>query len=173
MRVSAGTMAQGAIDGVLATAPMTALMVGARWSGALRELPPQTITTALLDRASVDPSPPTTSMLAAANHLAYGAACGALYAAGARTTTWTGGTLLGIAFGAAVWLASYQGWVPAAGILPPASRDRPGRPAAMLAAHAAFGAVLGALTTWRRRRERARKLKQWFRAAPARESPAI
>ena len=49
----------------------------------------------------------------------------------------------GILFGTAVWLVSYQGWVPALGIMAPPSRDRPGRPQAMLAAHLLYGAVLG------------------------------
>jgi len=43
-----------------------------------------------------------------------------------------------------VWFVSYQGWVPALGLLPPAHRDRPGRPATMLIAHWVYGATLGA-----------------------------
>ena len=47
--------------------------------------------------------------------------------------------------GLSVWAVSYQGWVPALGILPKASEDRPARPAVMVAAHVVYGAVLGAL----------------------------
>lgn len=54
----------------------------------------------------------------------------------------------GMVFGAAVWFISYQGSVPALGIMAPPSRDRPGRPQAMLAAHLVHGAVLGALVAW-------------------------
>jgi hypothetical protein len=43
---------------------------------------------------------------------------------------------------------SYEGWVPAAGIMPPAHRDRPSRSATMVVAHAVYGAVLG---LWTRR----------------------
>jgi hypothetical protein len=44
-----------------------------------------------------------------------------------------------------VWALSYQGWVPALGILPPASRDQPGRQWTMVAAHVVYGVVLGAM----------------------------
>jgi hypothetical protein len=54
--------------------------------------------------------------------------------------------------GLAVWAVSYQGWIPALGILPKASEDRPARPAVMVTAHVVYGAVLGALEERLRRR---------------------
>ena len=69
---------------------------------------------------------------AARRSAAIGASAGALYATG-------------------IWLVSYQGWVPALGIMPAASRDRRGRVATMLAAHWVYGAALGVLATVLRR----------------------
>jgi hypothetical protein len=40
-------------------------------------------------------------------------------------------------------VTSYQGWIPALGIMPPASEDRPDRPRVMLLAHLVYGAILG------------------------------
>ena len=48
-------------------------------------------------------------------------------------------------FGIAVWAVSYAGWVPKLGLMQPPSRDRPGRPTAMILAHLVYGATLGAL----------------------------
>ncbi|MCU1692974.1 MAG: hypothetical protein JWM64_2065, partial [Frankiales bacterium] len=55
------------------------------------------------------------------------------------------GPAQGVAVALAAYAASYQGWVPALGILPPATDDEPGRPAVMVAAHVVYGAVLGRL----------------------------
>ena len=68
-------------------------------------------------------------------HFAYGAAVGALIAAlnpdpGKRT---------GTAAGIAVWLASYMGWIPAVGILEPATKHPARRNALMIAAHGVWG----------------------------------
>lgn len=135
----------GAVHGVLATVPMTITMFGARRLGLMRELPPKTITNAALDAADVDAPERDANALAGVAHLAYGAGCGALYAAIAPRSRVSTGAVLGMTFGTVVWFASYQGWVPAVGIMPPASRDRPGRPATMFIAHLVFGATLGAL----------------------------
>ena len=58
----------------------------------------------------------------------------------------------GIIFATLVWATSYQGWVPALGIMPPASRDEPGRPMTMVLAHWVYGAILGAVLQWCDRR---------------------
>ena len=58
---------------------------------------------------------------------------------------------VGALYATGIWLVSYQGWVPALGIMPPASRDRRGRVATMLAAHWVYGAALGVLATVLRR----------------------
>jgi hypothetical protein len=50
-----------------------------------------------------------------------------------------------VAFGVAVWLLSYMGWLPAIGLFGPATRDTQGRSALMVAAHLVWGAALGGL----------------------------
>lgn len=75
-----------------------------------------------------------------AAHFAYGAATGALLAAmnpdPAKKT--------GAAYGAAVWLASYMGWIPAVGTLAPATRHPARRNALMIVAHLVWGASTAA-----------------------------
>jgi hypothetical protein len=56
----------------------------------------------------------------------------------------------GIGYGLGIYALSYQGWVPALGILPPPRRDRSDRQVTMAPAHVAYGAVLGRLTERRR-----------------------
>jgi uncharacterized membrane protein YagU involved in acid resistance len=72
-----------------------------------------------------------------AAHFAYGAACGALLAAANPQMSRTSGALAG----AAVWLASYMGWIPAAGILKPATEHPGRRNAVMVGAHLVWGAT--------------------------------
>lgn len=69
---------------------------------------------------------------------------GAAYGVAAALRPALAGPATGVAAGLAVWAGSYLGWLPAAGLHPSPGRDRPGRPAAMVASHAAFGAALGA-----------------------------
>ena len=59
--------------------------------------------------------------------------------------------LTGVLYATGIWLVSYQGWVPALGIMPPASGDRRGRVVTMLAAHWVYGAALGTLARLLRR----------------------
>ena len=99
-----------------------------------------------------------------ASHFLYGAAMGALIAAmdpdPKRRT--------GAAAGAAVWLASYMGWIPAVGTLEPATKHPLRRNALMIGAHLVWGASTAAAT---RAIRKARALRSAARAATA--SPAI
>lgn len=139
------SMVAGAFAGFGATAVMSAVMLAARAMGISAELPPSRIADKAV--AEVRQRPATRAeeqALATVAHFGFGAAAGALYGALARGIR--PGPLapaLGTTFGTAVWLVSYQGWVPALGILPPASRDQPGRVGTMLVAHWVYGAVLG------------------------------
>lgn len=136
----------GAAAGIGATVPMTAVMAAAQRAGWLNELPPETITAAAADAADVELDEPELHGLSALNHLAFGASCGAGFAVLARRVPpGPPRVATGAAFGIIVWLASYQGWLPALDVLPPASRDHSGRRRTMFAAHVVYGATLGAL----------------------------
>ena len=77
-----------------------------------------------------------------ASHFGYGAACGALYGALAANRR-VPHVAAGVGFGLAVWAGSYLGWLPAAGILRPATEHPPRRTALMIAAHVVWGATTG------------------------------
>ncbi|WP_051340852.1 hypothetical protein [Azospirillum halopraeferens] len=139
--------AAGAVAGITATVAMTAamrLMFRALPEHDRYPLPPRLIT----DRTFGPTGLPAAAGergrrdLALAAHYAYGAATGALYPAVAQRI---GGPPMasGIGYGLAVWAASYLGWLPAAGILTPATRHPPARNTLMLAAHVVWGAVTG------------------------------
>jgi hypothetical protein len=120
---------------------MTGVMLAADRAGHLGYPPPQAISEQTVQLASGSrPAAPTGRALGLVAHLGFGATVGAVYALLPRL----GGPLpRGISWALAVYAASYQGWVPAMGALPPASRDRRDRVAVMVAAHVVYGAVLG------------------------------
>lgn len=71
-----------------------------------------------------------------AAHFLYGAAMGAVISALNPDPGKRGGA----AAGAAVWLASYMGWIPAVGTLEPATRHPARRNALMIGVHLVWGA---------------------------------
>lgn len=159
-RLSRGTstwrhLAEGFADGSLATLPMSAFMLLAQRMGSMGKQPPERITEAAMDAAGADHVPePLEKAASALLHFAFGGVAGAAFSAWARRPArWTRhllrrrrptrAALEGAAFGSMVWAASYMGWVPALGIMPPAHRDRPGRPSSMIVAHWIYGAALG------------------------------
>ena len=113
------------------------------------EQPPDAITTRAAHAAGADPTERQADAMAVVAHLDLGAGTGALYALGPRVGP---PVVRGIVTGLGVWAVSYQGWIPALGILPKATEDRPARPAVMVAAHVVYGAVLGALEERLRKR---------------------
>jgi uncharacterized membrane protein YagU involved in acid resistance len=128
-------LALGGIAGFVATMAMTSAM--ARMHRFLPErerypLPPREITERVIGGS--DEAVRDTAMVA---HFVYGGACGALVAAAGAAT----GPAAGAASGAAIWAGSYFGWVPALGILKPASDHPTGRNALMVAAHLVWGAA--------------------------------
>jgi uncharacterized membrane protein YagU involved in acid resistance len=76
--------------------------------------------------------------LALVAHSAFGAAAGALFPVLTRSRNVGSGA----AYGVAVWMASYLGWIPAFGILKPATRHPPSRNLLMIAAHLVWGSSL-------------------------------
>lgn len=136
----------GAICGVVATGPMTGVMV--LWHRRLpaRErdpLPPREITGAVAAKAGVtnDDAVSVATLLA---HFAYGGAAGAVYGA------WPRGRVgrpvaSGLVLGLLVWMLSYFGLLPALHIWRPANKHPARRNALMLSAHFVWGVGLCAL----------------------------
>jgi hypothetical protein len=156
----------GATAGALSTVAMSGVMLGAKRAGLTGELPPERITRRAIDAVSAEPPDDhKEDAIAAVAHLGFGAFAGAVFGV---LTTRSGSvsgspaiaSFTGMMYATGIWLVSYQGWVPALGILPPASSDRRGRVLTMLAAHWVYGATLGLLVTlalgplWSSRRER-------------------
>ncbi len=135
------------VAGAIATVPMSAIMLLAGEMGAMGKQPPEEITEDLLDAAHVPHrSERREKALTVVGHLAYGMGMGALFGIlRSKVRLPAPPEVQGMAFGLAVWAVSYEGWVPAAGIMPPPESDRPGRPESMIVAHLVYGAALGAL----------------------------
>lgn len=163
----------GLLSGLAATVPMTAVMelLHRQLPPAHRDpLPPRKITQRLTRRAGVEHQLDEDQhhALALASHFAYGGGAGAAYALLDERLRPHLPRMLrdlpppaldaahGATFGLLVWAASYLGWLPAAGLMKPATRHRAPRNALMLTAHVVFGASLGLLVgAMRRRGERA------------------
>lgn len=141
-----GRMVRGAAAGALATVAMSGVMLAARQVGLMGRLPPEKITARLLHRFGRRPSRANRNVLAAIFHVGFGAAGGGTYALMQRGLRPPLPPIVtGVVFAIGIWTFSYMGWVPALGIMPPATEDRPGRPQSMVVAHVVYGAVLGAL----------------------------
>src|SRR3954470_5288428 len=123
----------GGIAGFVATMAMTSAMRRLHGRLPARErypLTPREIVDSALDRPA--PAAPDITL---ALHFAYGAGCGALIAAANPRI----GRMGGAAAGGAVWLTSYMGWIPAFGLLKPATEHPLRRDAMMLGAHFVWG----------------------------------
>lgn len=152
MTTTLAKLEHGITSGVLATVPMTAVMFASQQLGLLGKMPPAKITDNLLARGGVPATRTERKALTTLVHLGFGAGCGALYSllrpgrpSPARAAA------EGVVFATAVWGASYAGWVPALGIMPPPADDRKDRQITMVVAHWIFGAVLGIVVAARRR----------------------
>jgi uncharacterized membrane protein YagU involved in acid resistance len=146
-----GSALAGCVAGLLATVPMTAAMV--RLHRRLPQsqryaLPPRIITDGVMSRLPLAGRhvPWDGPRRALAAHFAFGAATGALYGAGTSHESVSAGITTGVAFGIGVWAASYMGWVPLTGLMPPASRQPAQRNVMMAASHIVWGAALGLAT---------------------------
>ncbi|HXT16534.1 MAG TPA: hypothetical protein VN706_12930 [Gemmatimonadaceae bacterium] len=72
--------ARGAAAGAVATIPMTAVMLAAKHTGSMGQLPPEKITRRALAAANQQASTPATKAAAAVAHFGFGAAAGAAFA---------------------------------------------------------------------------------------------
>lgn len=138
----------GALAGLAATAPMTLAMKLMHEQLPREEqypLPPRQVTEGMAEKVGVNEDLDEEERKAATwvSHFAYGAACGALYGALSGGRAAGHPALAGVGFGVAVWAGSYLGWLPAAGILSPATEHPARRNALMIAAHVVWGATAG------------------------------
>jgi hypothetical protein len=150
----------GGIAGFVATMAMTSAMrhLHKRLPGKLRyPLPPREI----VDRV-VAPPPAMAPDLTLLAHFAYGAGCGALIAAANPRIDRVTGAIAG----GGIWLASYMGWIPAFGVLKPATSHPLRRDAVMFGAHLVWG-----WTAAEAMRELSRDRAAIFAAGPARDAP--
>ena len=147
MNTSLEAAFRGAAHGAVATAEMSAVMLIGQRLGWMDDHPPETLTKEALRRADAleERSKATVASLAVANHFAFGAAGGALFALLRRHRAPSAPRLpMGIALGLGVWATSYRGWIPALDMLPPGQRRGRAGSAVMIPAHAVYGATLGA-----------------------------
>jgi hypothetical protein len=143
---------RGATAGAIATFPMTAVMEmihTARPRGERRPMPPEKVVHGILHRMSGGKEMGREGRIwwALGAHLGYGVATGALYGvlfggSGGRERLGKAAAK-GAAYGVGVWAGSYAGWLPLAGILPPAWRQPAGENGALVASHVVWGAVMG------------------------------
>ena len=139
----------GALAGLAATGPMTLAMKLMHEQLPREEqypLPPRQVAEGLAEKAGANEHLDEEEREAATwvSHFAFGAAAGALYGAVSGERIDGHPLLAGVGFGFAVWAGSYLGWLPAAGIISPATEHPARRNALMIAAHVVWGACVGA-----------------------------
>ena len=138
-------MREGAAGGLAATAAMSAVMWSAQRAGFVGEQAPKQLVRRSLEAVGDHPSGARLKAISLASHFAFGAAAGAAYGAlSQRLPSGRSTVASGVAFGLAVWAATYKVAFPPLHLMPPPERDRPGRAGTMILAHVVYGAVLGA-----------------------------
>ncbi|MFG2076341.1 DUF6789 family protein [Nonomuraea maritima] len=134
-----GALVRGAISGAVATAAMSGVMVAGQRAGMLPEQPPKRIVRALLP-GHRHRRKQGEGVMGALAHVGFGTVSGSVY--GLVTRGRRVPVPVGVAYGLALWIGGYAGWVPGLGVLPPIPRDRPGRQWVMAAGHVVYGTAL-------------------------------
>lgn len=139
-------MLLGALAGMAATVPMTLAMIAMHRRLPRRErypLPPRAVTMEVLDSVGVQEQQLDESQKSGVtllSHFGYGAGVGALYAPLAHAVRLPP-LASGCIYGLTVWAGSYLGWLPAAGLITPATEHPARRNALMITAHLVWGAT--------------------------------
>jgi uncharacterized membrane protein YagU involved in acid resistance len=136
----------GAAAGLIATVPMTVTMLLIQRLLPRRQqstLEPRRVSDDMLRKAGVDGelSADAKEKISVAAHFGYGATTGMLYSLAERALP-SRPVLRGPLYGLLVWGASYVGWLPAAGTLPPPHRRPIGRNVLLISAHLIWGIAL-------------------------------
>ena len=105
-------LARGALAGLAATVPMTAVIGAGRAAGLMGTPPPVEITENVAEQAGEDPDRQSSEFQAAwlAGHLGYGAACGVIFAA-IRPVLPRSDLAAGLLFGVAACVAAASTYV--------------------------------------------------------------
>jgi uncharacterized membrane protein YagU involved in acid resistance len=141
---------KGAIAGFVATASMSiSMLVGWRLLPEREKhpLPPRLITEEITERAGIEDYLTENELigLTILSHFGYGALFGSIYALFDERIS-IRSSLKGALAGLALWVGSYLGWLPAMGILRPATRHPWRRNLLMILAHIVWGVTLGEVT---------------------------
>ena len=138
---------QGAAAGFAATIPMSIFML-VGWTLLPRRqqyhLPPRMVTEKIAERVGLEDDMTEDQLvgLTIFSHFGYGALFGAVYALYEERVPMHS-SLKGALTGLAIWIGSYLGWLPALGILRPATRHPWRRNLMMILAHFVWGITLG------------------------------
>lgn len=133
----------GMVAGMAATMAMTVMMLAAQRLGLVGTQPPEKITRRLLNRVSPLAGRGMRQEASTGAHLAFGTGAGAAFGVVRRFLPMAPVGLAGMAYGLSIYLLSYVGWLPALGLMPPPTDDRPGRQPSLVAGHLVYGVVLG------------------------------
>lgn len=141
--VKPARLIEGAIAGLVATGPMTVAMVLLHRYLPVTEqyaLPPREITMEMAEGAGIehclDASQRTALSMAA--HFGFGTTAGIIYAL-VHSSIPLPSMVKGMGYGLIVWAGSYLGFVPALGLLRPATQHPRRRNVLMLVSHAVWG----------------------------------
>ena len=145
-------MFQGALAGVIATVPMSISMQAGWMLLPTREkypLPPRLITERVAERVGIEDDLSEAQLVTVSilSHFGYGAVTGAIYALFEQKIPLRR-EAKGIIAGLLVWILSYLGWIPAMGILRPATQHPRHRNIVMILAHLVWGLALGKSMRW-------------------------
>jgi uncharacterized membrane protein YagU involved in acid resistance len=148
--LSVRRLLQGAAAGFIATAPMSiSMLVGWRLLPQPEKypLPPRLITEQITERVGLEEHLNEDQLvgLTIFSHFGYGALFGSFYALFDNRIPMHS-SLRGALAGMALWVGSYLGWLPALGILRPATRHPWRRNLLMIVAHIIWGVTLGEIT---------------------------
>lgn len=136
----------GAIAGFIATAPMSiSMLIGWRLLPRREQyhLPPRLITEEITEQVGLEEHLGEKGLigLTIASHFGYGALFGAIYTFFEQRIHLPS-NLKGTLYGVAIWIGSYLGWLPAMGILTPATQHPWRRNLLMIIAHVIWGVTL-------------------------------
>ncbi len=149
---------KGTLAGVVGTLAMSVVMIAGQSLTRVGKLPPKKIVESVYQKAAGQrPSDKAANRLAVLAHLGFGAGAGGAYALFARWMRCVPSVILGPLAGLTIWGLSYEGWIPAAGIMPTARRDRKDRVYTMILAHLVYGGALGFLEEKWASRKRAQR----------------